>query len=146
MKCGYELPETKSVYIWNKNFSRVRKNVWNSEIEMDEKTTQRLCYFCQSPGPEFQESRREEKTQKCSQIWICNNCRGLCPFCPITFWLFFISQRKTILPRLGIAVRMMITMSFATRRTRIWTRVTFNCWKKLINSDTGWRAFGKSYD
>ena len=43
---------------------------------MDDKTTQRLCYFCQSPGPQFQESNRDDKTQKCSQIWICNNCRG----------------------------------------------------------------------
>jgi len=46
---------------------------------MDDKThhrtEQRLCYFCQSPGPEFQEIKTE-KTQKCSQIWICNNCKG----------------------------------------------------------------------
>jgi len=45
---------------------------------MDDKphhrTEQRLCYFCQSPGPEFQEIKTE-KTQKCSQIWICNNCK-----------------------------------------------------------------------
>ena len=52
---------------------------------MDDKTQQqqqqRLCYFCQAPGPQFQESpntqqHKDEKTQKCSLIWICNNCRG----------------------------------------------------------------------
>ena len=67
---------------------------------MDDKphhrTEQRLCYFCQSPGPEFQEIKTE-KTQKCSQIWICNNCKGKL-ICLLNFWYYYfcILEKKNL--------------------------------------------------
>ena len=41
------------------------------------KTTQRLCYFCQSPGPQFSEPVKAKETeQQVSQVWICDSCKG----------------------------------------------------------------------
>ena len=70
-------------FVFFKNTSYTVKSLYNSFfafLVMDEgESRSRLCYFCQSPGPQFSQpiKSRQSPERQVSKIWICDSCKGL---------------------------------------------------------------------